>query len=299
MTTLSDLHRAARQRLSAAGIADAALDARVLVEELTGTTRTDLLARPQTAIPAGIAARLDAALARRAAGEPVHRILGAREFYGLRLALSADTLEPRPDTETLVDLALPGLRAACDADGACRILDLGTGTGALALALLSVEPRASAVATDIAPGALATARANAASLGLSGRVEFAVSDWFASVDGLFDLIVSNPPYIASAEIAALSRDVRDHDPRRALDGGPDGLDPYRHIAGGAGRHLRPEGAVMVEIGAGQAADVEAIFAAAGFRRTASRSDLNGHARALSFVRQSIAQKKLGSPKECG
>lgn len=285
MTTLSDLHRIARACLSDAGIADAALDARVLVEELTGTTRTDLLARPDMAVPAEIAEKLSAALARRAAGEPVHRILGAREFYGLRLALSPDTLEPRPDTEALVDLALPFARSICDKRGACRILDLGTGTGAIALALLSAEPRVSAIATDIAPGALMTAKTNAEALGLAGRIAFVRSDWFAAVEGTFDLIVSNPPYIPSVEIGTLSREVRSFDPLRALDGGTDGLDPYRIIARDSAAHLVPDGAVMVEIGAGQENDVADIFLRQGLRHADTRCDLGGHARALCFVRQ--------------
>lgn len=285
MTTLSELHRIARARLTEAGIAEAALDARVLVEDLTGTTRTDALARPDTTINRNVEAAVQAALARRAAGEPVHRILGAREFYGLRFALSPDTLEPRPDTEALVELALPFARNVCDARGACRILDLGTGTGAIALALLSAEPRASAVATDIASGALATAKANAEALGLAGRIAFVRSDWFAAVEGTFDLIVSNPPYIPSAEIGTLSREVRGFDPLRALDGGADGLDPYRIIAGGSATHLAPDGAVMVEIGAGQGADIAGIFARHGFRHADTRRDLGGHERALAFLRQ--------------
>lgn len=285
MTTLAALHRFARTRLSGAGIADAALDARVLVEDLTGTSRTDLLARPDMGVRAEIAEKVAAALARRVAGEPVHRILGAREFYGLRFSLSPDTLEPRPDTEALVDLALPFVRSVCDASGTCRILDLGTGTGAIPLALLSQEPRARAVATDISPGALATARDNAEALGLADRVRFVLSDWFAEVDGVFDLIVSNPPYIPSSEIAALAPEVRSFDPLRALDGGADGLGPYRIIARDAERHLAPGGAVMVEIGAGQGADVAGIFAECGFRHDGSRRDLGGHERALSFLRQ--------------
>ncbi|MCO5162290.1 MAG: peptide chain release factor N(5)-glutamine methyltransferase [Mesorhizobium sp.] len=285
MTTLADLHRIARARLTEAGIADAALDARLLVEDLTGTTRTDALARPETPIDTKAEAAVEAALARRAAGEPVHRILGAREFYGLRLALSPDTLEPRPDTEALVELALPFAQGICEARGACRILDLGTGTGAIALALLSAEPRATAVATDVAPGALATAKANAEALGLADRATFVLSDWFANVEGQFDLIVSNPPYIASAEIDTLSREVRGFDPQRALDGGADGLDPYRIIAREAGRHLASDGAAMVEIGAGQGTDVAGIFRAHGLRHAASRRDLAGHERALAFLRQ--------------
>jgi release factor glutamine methyltransferase len=285
MTTLAALHRIARARLSDAGIVDAALDARLLVEELTGTTRTDLLARPEMNVSAEAAEKLSAALARRAAGEPVHRILGAREFYGLRLALSPDTLEPRPDTEALVDLALPVARNVCDERGTCRILDLGTGTGAIALALLSAEPRASAAATDIAPGALATAKANAEALGLAARITFVRSDWFSEVEGTFDLIVSNPPYIPSAEIATLSPEVRGFDPLRALDGGADGLGPYRIIARDSGAHLGGDGAIAVEIGAGQGTDVTGIFAQSGFRLAGSRRDLGGHERALCFLRQ--------------
>lgn len=285
MTALSALHRIARARLAEAGIVDAALDARILVEELTGTSRTDLLARPEMDVSVETAEKLAAALARRESGEPVHRILGAREFYGLRLSLSPDTLEPRPDTEALVDLALPFVTSVCEERGACRILDLGTGTGAIPLAILSVEPRANAVATDIAPGALETAEANAEALGLAERVEFVLSDWFALVEGTFDLIVSNPPYIPSAEIASLAVEVRSFDPARALDGGADGLMPYRIIARDAGRHLAPGGAVMVEIGAGQGPDVAGIFAEHDFRQAGSRCDLGGHERALFFLRQ--------------
>ncbi|MCR5856462.1 peptide chain release factor N(5)-glutamine methyltransferase [Mesorhizobium sp. J428] len=285
MTTLAALHRIARAALAEAGIADAALDARILVEELTGTTRTDLLARPEMEFAAEITEKLATALERRTAGEPVHRILGAREFYGLRLSLSPDTLEPRPDTEALVDLALPFVTSVCVERGVCRVLDLGTGTGAIPLAILSAEPRAIAVATDIAPGALETAKANAKALGLSERVEFVLSDWFGGVEGTFDLIVSNPPYIPSAEIASLAAEVRSFDPLRALDGGADGLGPYRIIARDAGGHLAPGGAVMVEIGAGQGPDVAGIFAERGFRQAGSRRDLGGHERALFFLRQ--------------
>lgn len=280
MTTLSGLHRAARARLATAGVVEAALDARLLVEALTGTTRADALARPEAPVPADAAGRVHAALARRAAGEPVHRILGRREFYGLPLALSPDTLEPRPDTETLVDLALSLLP---DRSAPLSILDLGTGTGAVGLALLSVLRSARAVLTDIVPGALSTAAANAAALGLAERVETCVSDWFASVEGRFDLIVSNPPYIPEADIAGLAVEVVRHDPWRALDGGPDGLDAYRAIASGAADFLAPGGFVAVEIGAGQGDDVRAVFSRAGFAPRASAGDLSGRERSLAFA----------------
>lgn len=285
MTTLAELLRAARRRLSEAGAADAQLDGRTIVERLTGTTRLDAISRPDTPIDADTADKVMRTIERRAAGEPVHRILGAREFYGLNLTLSPDTLEPRPDTEALVELALPHAQATASATGGCRILDLGTGTGAIALALLSAAPEARAVLTDISSGALATAAANAEALGLQGRAETVQSDWFGSVAGIFDLIVSNPPYIPSGEIAALERDVREFDPHRALDGGPDGLDPYRIIAAGGSAHLAPGGHIAVEIGAGQKADIVGIFGAAGFAFMASRHDLGGHERALLFARK--------------
>ena len=288
--TLAHLVRSARTRLAETGAIDAQLDGRVIVEQLTGTTRLDAISRPETPVDADVVANVMQAIERRAAGEPVHRILGAREFYGLRFALSPDTLEPRPDTEALVELALPFAQEVAAAKGSCRILDLGTGTGAIALALLSAVPQASAVLTDISPGALATAEANARALGLETRVETLQSDWFAAVAGMFDLIVSNPPYIPTGDIGALERDVRDFDPHRALDGGPDGLEPYRIISRGASAQLAPGGHVAVEIGAGQKDDVVSLFDAAGFDLAASRHDLGGHERALIFTR-----KCRGSP----
>jgi release factor glutamine methyltransferase len=284
-TTLAELLRSARTVLTESGAVDAQLDGRIIVEQLTGTTRLDAIGRPDTLVDADTEARIMQAIDRRVAGEPVHRILGARDFYGLTLALSPDTLEPRPDTEALVELALPHVLSAISATGRCRILDLGTGTGAIALALLSAAPEARAVLTDISPGALATAAANAGSLGLQERAETVQSNWFASVTGIFDLIVSNPPYIPSGEIATLERDVREFDPHRALDGGPDGLDPYRVIAAGGVAHLAPGGHIAVEIGAGQKADIVGIFGGAGFALMASRHDLGGHERALLFARK--------------
>lgn len=282
--TLTELHRLARTRLAEAGVAEAALDARLLVEHFTGTERIDTIRTPDRAIEPAPVAAVEGALARRAAGEPVHRILGFREFHGLRLSLSAETLEPRPDTEVLVDLALPRVRAIADARGNCRILDLGTGTGAIALALLASEPRARAKGVDIAPGALAMAASNAAALGLAGRFETVESDWFDNISGRYDAIVSNPPYISDAEMRALAREVRDHDPVAALHGGADGLDAYRRIAARAGAHLESGGFVAVEIGSRQKTDVGAIFAAAGWRAAGDARDLAGRDRALAFTR---------------
>lgn len=281
---LGALLRHIRSALQDDGRPDAALEARLIVEHFTGTTRSDAVLDPERAVSQD---RMDAALAaldQRLAGEPVHRIIGARDFYGMRLALSAGTLEPRPDTEALVDLVLPHVRAMAEQHGACRILDLGTGTGAIALALLSQEARARAVGTDISSDALATAAANADMTGNAGRFLAVRSNWFSAIDGRFHIIVSNPPYIASNDIPSLEREVRDHDPLAALDGGSDGLDAYRAIAAGAARHLEDNGIVAVEIGYDQSETVPAIFKSEGFMPAGAAHDLGGVLRALAFRR---------------
>lgn len=278
--TLAELLAQAREQFAEAGIGEAALDARLLVEHFTGTTRTDAIARPQQAVAVSAADAVEKALARRLAGEPVHRILGFREFYGLRLGLSADTLEPRPDTETLVEAVLPLVRAVAERKGECRVLDLGTGSGAIVLALLATVPTAVAVGVDISDDALATAAGNARQLGLGDRFCALKSDWFSKISGRFDVIVSNPPYIRSDEIDTLQREVRDYDPRRALDGGDDGLDAYRVIAGGAKAFLETGGHVAVEIGASQKEDVTRIFREAGFATVGAHRDFGGNDRVL-------------------
>ena len=282
-TTLGPLLRHARSALADAGKPDAALDARLIVEHFTATTRTDAVTQPDRfVLPEQVEAVL-AALERRLSGEPVHRIIGRRDFYGLTLKLSPGTLEPRPDTEALVDLALPFARAAADRAGQCRILDLGTGTGAIALALLKEEARATALGVDISADALATALANADINGNTARFRALRSNWFEHVEGRFHVIVSNPPYIASKDMASLEREVRDHDPLAALDGGPDGLDAYRVIAAGSSRYLEEGGIVAVEVGYDQPDAVTAIFAGQGFTLLTSADDLGGHRRALAFA----------------
>ncbi len=282
--TLAGLLAASRAALVEAGVDDSGFDARVIVEHFSGTTRTDAIARPDMAVDTQAVESVHGAISRRAAGEPVHRILGFREFYGMKLFLSAETLEPRPDTEVLVDAVLPHLRQLAATGGACRILDLGTGTGAIALALLAQVSEASGVGVDISEDALATACRNARENGLSGRFEAVRSDWYAEISGQFQVIVSNPPYISSSELETLQREVREHDPRRALDGGADGLDAYRAIVARSNSYLAPGGVVGVEIGHLQAADVAALFEAAGFRLLETRKDLGGHDRALIFRR---------------
>ena len=282
MTTLAMLHRDVRERLSAAGVEDAALDARLMVEHFTGTERIDAIRAPQIAVAADAEGNIRQAVTRRLAGEPVHRIIGWREFFGLKLRLSPATLEPRADTETLVELVLPYLREKAASRGKARILDLGTATGAIALALLSQIPEILAVGTDISAQALATALENADLNGLGGRFEARMSNWFEDVEGRYDAILSNPPYIASSLIETLSPEVRLFDPRRALDGGADGLDAYRTIAGGSSAHLGEGGYVAVEIGYDQKDQVSDIFARQGFRLEQAARDLGGHDRALIF-----------------
>ena len=276
------LLREARARLVAAAVGDPTLDARLIVEHFSGTTRTQAIADPERKIDSSTIAAIDAALRRRAGGEPVHRILGYREFYGLRLLLSPETLEPRPDTETLVEAVLPFVKAIAAREGECRILDLGTGTGAIALALLSAVPAATATGVDISAGALATATRNAGQIGLGGRFTALQSDWFEKVSGRYHVIAANPPYIPTQDIGNLQDEVRDFDPHRALDGGADGLDPYRIIAAEAARFLEAESRIVVEIGHTQRNEVNDIFQAAGYAAGGVFADLGGNDRVLVF-----------------
>ena len=219
---------------------------------------------------------------RRLGGEPVARILGEREFWGLPLKLSPATLVPRPDTETVVELALEMLRAGGELNRPMRIADLGTGSGAILLALLSELPAAHGFGTDISADALQTAAANAARAGFSGRATFIACDYATGLSGRFDVIVSNPPYIRSADIAALAIEVRDHDPLAALDGGADGLDAYRALIPQAARLLAPGAALVVEAGQGQSGQIEGLMTAEGLAPAgAPKADLAGIPRAVA------------------
>lgn len=287
MSTAAGLLAAIRSELAARKVADAAHLARLLISELGGVGMSDLASGKAIDISLQAAAAIDSAVKRLALGEPLHRILGAREFYGLKLELSPATLEPRPDTETLVDLVLPFVRETVKKTGACRILDLGTGTGAIALALLSAERKAMAIGTDISGQAVETALRNAHVHGLADRFTGLVSDWYSSVTGTFDAIVSNPPYIATGDLAGLDQNVREHDPLAALDGGPDGLTPYRVIAAGALAHLAKGGMAGVETGFDQRQSVQAIFAEQGFRLLEARRDLGENDRAMMFAADGV------------
>lgn len=274
----------ARQRLRAANLDTPDLDAQLLLEWATATTRLELITCPERSVPAEQAALLEAALTRRCQGEPVHRIIGMREFYGLPFQLSPDTLEPRPDTETLIELVLPFIKQHVAQQGVAELIDMGTGTGAIAISLLAQVAELHATAVDISAGALAMARINAVNNGVASRFAAVKSNWFSQISGKFHFIVSNPPYIPAKHVADLSREVREHDPLRALDGGADGLDFYRSLAAESSSYLTDNGMVAVEIGAGQYDDVKALFAIDGFALVADGRDLAGHYRAMVFQR---------------
>jgi release factor glutamine methyltransferase len=281
-TTLAEALAAARRRLEDAGIADAARDARALLDGLLHLSSTAFLVDGDRPLTGEQMTTIEGAIERRAKREPVHRILGRRAFSRLDLMLSPDTLEPRPDTEILVDTLVPHVRRFVSDRGACRILDLGTGTGAICLALLDLVPGATGVGADVSQGALETAMRNADMNGLAGRFDVVESDWFAAVTGVFDIIVSNPPYIVHSVVETLDEEVRLHDPILALDGGDDGLDAYRAIAAGAADHLAQDGLVAYEIGYDQKASVTGIMREKGFARIAAVEDLGGNDRVLVF-----------------
>jgi release factor glutamine methyltransferase len=261
-----------------AGIDSPEFDARILVGHALGLDHAALVVQSTRTLTPVESAAISALAARRLAREPIARILGRKEFWGLPLALNADTLTPRPETETVVEAALAAL-APRRAQRLC-VADLGTGSGALLLALLKELPAATGIGTDVSLAALACACENAAALGLKDRAHFVACDYAAALVGPFDLIVSNPPYVAEGDIAALAPEVRDFDPRRALAAGPDGLDGYRAIAARIPPLLAPDGVLVVELGRGQAAPVSALFMAAGLAVEGARPDLSGIARAL-------------------
>ena len=280
LITIDAARRALAARLQSAGIDSAELDARELIGHALGLDLTGMISAANRALTSDESDRLEALVKRRLTGEPVARIVGHKEFWGLSLSLSPATLVPRPDTETVVELALDMLRDNPARQGA-RIADLGTGTGAILLALLSELHGAVGIGTDISQDALQTARGNAARLGLTDRASFFRCDYASGLTGSFDLIVSNPPYIRSSDMAGLAVEVRDHDPPRALDGGLDGLDAYRTLIPQAARILAPGAALVVEAGQGQAAQIEALMTAAGLApQGAPKADLGGIPRAV-------------------
>ncbi|UQR63442.1 peptide chain release factor N(5)-glutamine methyltransferase [Bradyrhizobium sp. C-145] len=279
--SIESARRTLATQLRSAQLDEAELDARILLGAALGLDLTGLIAQAARPLTEAEASRLAQHLQRRIAGEPVARILGTREFWGLPFRLSEATLVPRPDTETVVELALEIFREQ-KASHPPRIADVGTGSGAILLALLHEIPDAFGVGTDLSLTALVTARDNARALGLADRAAFVACSYAAALSGPFDLIVSNPPYIPSAEIPKLSIEVREHDPHLALDGGNDGYDAYRALIPQASERLAPGGALIVEAGQGQARNIETLMAAAALvPDRPPKADLAGIPRAVS------------------
>ena len=279
--SVESARRALAAQLRSAQLEEAELDARILLGAALGLDLTGLVAQAARLLAEAETSRLAQYAGRRIAGEPVARILGTREFWGLPFRLSEATLVPRPDTETVVELALEIFRER-QASRQMRIADIGTGSGAILLALLHEIPGAVGVGTDLSLTALKTARDNAAALGLADRASFVACSYAAALRGPFDLVVSNPPYIPSAEIPKLSIEVREHDPHLALDGGNDGYDAYRALIPQASERLAPGGALIVEAGQGQARNIETLMTAAALVvDRPPKADLAGIPRAVS------------------
>ena len=276
--TLVSAWTRAKEQLKAAGIEGPVIDARLLVEAAADATRTDIVSDPKRPLSDEQAAVLDGFVARRIGREPISHILGRKGFWKIMLQVTPHVLTPRPDTETVVELVLRDIPEAAR----INILDLGVGSGAILLAILADRPAAKGLGVDVSEEALAVARDNAAQLGLASRTALLRGDWTAGLgDASFDLVVSNPPYIASAEIETLDPEVRDHEPRLALDGGADGLEAYRTLAPQILRVLKPGGRFAVEIGHTQAAAVSALFRAAGGIEVATAKDLANRDRVVS------------------
>ena len=276
--TLLTAWKGAQARLKDGRIDSPSIDARLLLEVAANVSRTDILTDPYRVLPDEIVAAYDAMIERRLKREPVSRILGRKGFWKIMLNVTPDVLSPRPDTEALLDVILP----AFEPGRAFEMIDLGTGSGAILLAVLAERPAARGVGTDISFEALAVAKENAASLDLDGRATFLRTEWAAGFgDHGFDLVVSNPPYIPSDDIDGLDPEVRDHDPRLALDGGPDGLEAYRLLAPEIMRILKPGGVFALEIGWDQGDAVKALFEAAGFEDVKVVKDLGDRNRVVT------------------
>ena len=267
------------RHLRNAGVPDATSDARVLVSAVTGLSRHEMLCDPDIPVSVKNLRLLDDVVLRRARREPVSRIIGYREFMGLGFSLGQATLDPRPDSEVLVETAADWAEKT---GGPLRVLDMGTGSGCLLLSILDQLPQAEGVGTDISEDACRVAAFNARELGLAARAAFVNCVWAQPLGGQFDLVVSNPPYVPSGEIVRLAPEVRDFDPRAALDGGIDGLDGFRGLADSAAARLAPEGLLIVEISPGQAQGVTAILGTHNLIPAGLRTDLSGKERALLF-----------------
>lgn len=276
--TLARALDAAARTLADAGVESPRGDARLLLLHAAGLAPTALLADPARPLAPAAARRFAELIRRRAGREPVSHLIGRREFWSRAFAVGPDVLDPRPDSETLIEAALDLLPE----DRAARVLDLGVGSGCLLLTLLAERPRARGFGVDCSAAAIRIARQNASRLGVAERAALWVGDWGRAIDARFDLVLCNPPYIASGALESLAPEVAVHEPRRALDGGPDGLAAYRAVAADFARLLAPDGWALVEAGAGQMADIVKIFSTAGCRPLAERCDLAGTPRCAVF-----------------
>ncbi len=290
--TISTWLRGATSKLKAANVETPALDARLLIAHVTHKAHAALIAHGEQCLSADEISRLEHLLTRRLAREPVSRLLGTRDFYGRTFQITPDVLDPRPDSETLIDVALKQVAKEDLQNKDIRILDIGTGSGCLLLTLLAELPQATGVGTDISLAALKVAEANAAALGLTERAVFQQADILSGVNLDFNLVVSNPPYIPSGDIAGLERDVFEYDPHLALNGGPDGLQLYRRLANEICSVIS-DGWVIVEVGCGQAADVIKLFqdfnSCMASKKGLIFSDLAGRDRVIT-VRASYREK---------
>lgn len=278
MQTHANLLDAATGRLSDAGCDTPKLDARLLLQQVCGLEHAGLISHMREPVSVDRAEQYAGLIDQRINGRPVHRIIGYREFFGHRFQLSSDTLEPRPDTECLVE------RVLADDHGANPgFVDIGTGSGAIAISLLKAMPDANCVASDISSGALEVAKSNALALGVDGRIEFTKSNYLDSLAGPFDFLVSNPPYISSEEIGKLAGEVQDFDPLIALDGGTDGLDAYREILSSAGTVVKPGGRLYLEIGFDQSEDLQALSKGYGMEFIETVRDLAGQDRVVVLI----------------
>ena len=286
--TLLQAWQSAKTRLEAVGLVGPVIDARLLVEAAADATRADIVTDPHRPLTPEQENRLADYVARRERREPVSHILGRKGFWKVMLSVNADVLTPRPETEVIVDYILKQFPEGMAFD----LLDLGVGSGAIVLSILAERPAARGLATDISDEALAVARENAANLGLSSRIALARGDWTAGLaDASFDAVVSNPPYIASEVIPTLEPEVKDFDPRLALDGGADGLDAYRALAPEVMRVLKPGGVFAVEIGFDQKEAVEGLFNAAGAGDVWTIKDLSNHDRVVVGVKNPLETRK--------
>ncbi|MBI4184025.1 MAG: peptide chain release factor N(5)-glutamine methyltransferase [Proteobacteria bacterium] len=292
--TLAAALAEAAAALRGAGIEGARLEARLLLAHALGRAPEWVLAHPEAGLDAAGERRLAVALALRAERRPLAQVVGRREFWSLDFAVSEATLVPRPESETLVGAALA---AFPDRAAALRVLDLGTGSGCLLLAILSERPNASGVGVEASAAAARVARHNARALGLAGRAAILVGDWAGALSARFDLVVANPPYVPVAEIDRLAPEVARFEPRRALAGGADGLASYRALAPALPRLLRPGGRAFLEVGAGQAAEVSAILARAGLAVRARHRDLAGIERCLEAAPGTGAGPVAGQAKK--